>query len=274
MAIIGDANIESNSIAFGELVQRQLIAQSKLVGTIRDVSSFAESGLEEIKFPKAGGFTVVKKASGTPVTAEALTYTSDILALDQHAVIQWSVEKKALKQSPVSILEDALGRASRAHAKQVDTDIHAELDSTATLLTSDDNDGALSREEIVAMIVALDANEVPEDDRFLAINPQQKGDIMNISDFIDASKFGSDRVVQKGELGEILGVRVISTTVVTAGAPKMYHREAAAIGFQMNPEYAEESDLPNLARLYSLDQLYGVKGLLDSNACVKYDLSA
>lgn len=270
---MGDTNIESNSIAFGELVQRQLIAQSKLVGTVRDVSSFAEDGLEEIKFPKAGGFSVVKKTSGVPITAEALTYTSDILALDQHAVIQWSVEKKALKQSPVAILEDALGRASRAHAKQVDVDIHAELEASGTLLTTDDNDGALSRAEIVSMIVALDDNEVPEDDRFLAINPEQKGDIMNISDFLDASKFGSDRIVQKGEIGEIFGVRVISTTVVTAKKPKMYHREAAAIGFQMNPEYAEESDLPNLARLYSIDQLYGVKGLLDSNACVYYDLA-
>lgn len=274
MAIIGDANIESNSIAFGELVQRFLIAESKLLGTIRDVSSFAESGLEEIKFPKAGAFSVNKKISGTPVTAQALTYTSDILPLDQHAVIQWSVEKKALKQSPVAILEDALMRASKAHAKQVDVDIHSEIDGSAAVLTTDDNDGKLSREEIVAMIVALDDNEIPEDDRYLAINPEQKGDMLNITDFIDASKFGTDRPVRKGVIGEVFGTEVVVSTVVTAGEPLMYHRECAAIGFQMAPEYAEESDLPNLARLYSLDQLYGVKSLLDGNAAVKYDLSA
>jgi hypothetical protein len=268
MAIMGDANVQSNNLIIGELTQRQLIAQSKLLGTILDVSSFAVPTAKSIEFPKAGNFTVVKKASGVPVTAEALTYTTDSLDLDQHAVIQWSVEKKAMMQSAVDVLEDALGRATRGHARQVDLDIYTELEATASSFAGDSG-GTLGRAEITRMIQELDDNDVPEDDRFLAINPKQKKEIFDISDFIDASKFGSDQMIRRGQIGEIYGIPVLTTTVVTADNPVMYHREACAIGFQMAPEFDEDKDLPNLAKLYSLDQLYGVKGLLDGNAAVK-----
>jgi len=267
MAIMGDSSVVSNNLIIGELVQRELIAQSKLLSTIMNVSSFAKAGLESIQFPKAGNFNVVKKASLTPVTTQALTYTTDQLDLDQQAVVRWSVEWKAALQSEVAVLQDAIGRASRAHAKQVDVDIYDELIAGATDLG---NSGAATfrREDIVTLLTALDNNDVPEEGRFLAINPTEKGAMLNISDFINAGDFGSDRVIQKGQIGEVFGVPVISSTVVLAGAPVMYHNEAAAIGFQKSPEFRQDQDMDNLADDYVLWQLYGLKSLLNSNAAI------
>ena len=265
MALIGDLDVQnvSNDLIIGELVQRELIAASKFAGSIMDVSRFAQKGMKSIEFPKTGSFTVVKKVSETAVTAEALTYSTDSLALDQQAVVQWHIEDKASMQSIVELEQDALGRASRAHARSIDVDVLAAL-RTAPIGVTGNSGGALRREGIVAAITALDAREVPEEDRVFGIHPDEKADMFNITDFIDASRFGSNRIIQNGQIGEVFGVPVVVSTLVTAGSPLMFHKEAAAIGFQMAPRYQMDKDLPNLAMLHSLDQLYGVTALLNS----------
>lgn len=269
MALIGDANVQSNDLIVGELIQRQLIAASKIAGTIMDVSQFAVKGAKSIEFPKAGGFTVVKKTSGTAITEQALTYTTDALDLNQQAVVQWLLEDKAGMQSAVDIELDAVQRAAKAHAKQIDVDIYTEIAATATTVNGDSGN-AFRREDIVAGIQELDSNDVPDENRFLAINPAEKADMFNITDFIDASKFGANRIIQNGVIGEVYGIPVLVTTSVDAGAPVMYHMESCAIGFQMAPRFQSDLDLANLATRYSLDQLYGVKGLLGTSASVVY----
>jgi hypothetical protein len=107
----------------------------------------------------------------------------------------------------------------------------------------------------------LDLQEFPEDGRFLAVNPAQYAAMLNIDNFIDASKFGSNQPVLNGQIGTVFGMPVIKTTVVTAGRPMIYHRESLVIGFQLNPEFDQDKDLDNLAIRYSLDQLYGMKVL-------------
>ena len=274
---MGDTNIVSNEVIVGELTQRQLIAAGKLLPTVFNVSSYAEAGRDAIDFPKAGDFTVQKKASGTPVTSENLTYTFDKLDLDQTAVVRWGVEKKAAIQSEVDVLEDALARASRAHAKQIDIDIMTEIYATAneggSPLTAQ-GDGTFIRENITSMIEYLDVRDVPEDQRVLAIHSSEKKKIMDIADFVNANKLGSDRIVSRGQIGELFGIPVVVSNNVTTKKPAMYHMEALAFGFQQAPLFDSDKDLNNLSDEYVLWQLYGLKGLLDGKAAVVMDLDA
>lgn len=270
---MGDSNVVSNSEIIGELTQRQLIAQSKFLGTVMDVSRYAAPGRNAIEFPKAGNFTVVKKVSGTPVSSEALTYTNDILDLDQQAVVRWGIEWKAGIQSEVNVMNDAIGRASRAQALQVDIDIMTELYASSGAALTAQADNSFTRENITSMIESLDLADVPEDGRVLAINPTEKKKIMDIADFVNANKLGSDRIVSKGQIGELFGIPVISSTVVTTLEPIMYFNEALAFGFQKAPEFKSDEDLDNLSDEYVLWQLYGLKGLLGTNAAVSMDLA-
>jgi hypothetical protein len=93
----------------------------------------------------------------------------------------------------------------------------------------------------------------------LAVNPAEYATMLNIDNFVDASKFGSNQPVLNGQIGTIFGMPVIKTTVVAAGRPLIYHKESLVIGFQLNPEFDSDKDLDNLATKYSLDQLYGMK---------------
>ena len=269
---MGDANVVSNSEIIGELTQRQLIAQSKFLSTVFDVSRYAEAGRNAIEFPKAGDFSVVKKTSGVPVTSQALTYTTDVLDLDQQAVVRWGIEWKSKIQSEVDVMNDAIGRASRAQALQADIDIMAEIYASSGAALTAQADGSFSRENITSMIENLDLQNVPEDERVLGVNPSEKKKIMDLADFVNANKLGSDRIVSRGQIGELFGIPVISSTVVTTKKPVMYHREAIAFGFQKNPEFKSDEDLDNLSDEYVLWQLYGLKGLLDTKAACSMDL--
>lgn len=280
MAITGDAVTDAmKQTVIAALVQRELIAQSKLLATVTDVTSIAsQSGQDELEFPRLGSFTVTKKVSGTPVTDANLTYGTDKLLLNQHAVIQWLIEKKASKQSAISLEQENLTRAVSAHAKQVDVDIHAELVAGVSASGPDHiiafNGPAFDKVDIVKALELLDLQEIPSENRYLAVNPAEYATMLNIDNFIDASKFGSNQPVLNGQIGLIFGMPVIKTTVVAAGRPMVYHKEALAIGFQLNPEFDSEKDLPNLAIRYSLDQLYGMKTMLQGKGIVRLGAAA
>jgi N4-gp56 family major capsid protein len=246
------------------LVQRELIAKSILLPTIMNVSQFATAnGIDEIEFPKLGSATVVKKTSGTAVDAAALTYGTDKLLLDQHAVVQWLIEKKANKQSSINLESANLQRAISAHAKQIDVDIHAALIAGVSASGPDHiiafAGASFDKADIVEAMKLLDLQEYPNENRYLAVNPAEHATMLKIADFVDASKYGSSQPVMQGELGMIFGMKVLKSTVVTSGRPLVFQQEAMCIGFQLQPSFESQPDLANLAVRYSLDQLYGTK---------------
>lgn len=255
------------------IVQRQLIAQSVLAGTIRNVSEFAVDGVDEIEFPRLSNFAVTKKTSGTAVDAAALTYASDKLLLSEHAVIQWLIEKKANKQAAINLESANLLNASKAHAKQVDVDIHAALIAGVSTSSPDHviafAGASFARADIVEAMRLLDIQEFPAEGRYLAVHPTEHATLLNITDFIDASKYGSTAPVQNGEIGQLFGMKVLKSTVVTAGRPIVYQAEAAVLGFQLMPQFDSQKDLANLATRYSLDQLYGIKVMQSGKGVVR-----
>lgn len=255
------------------MVQRELIAKSILVSAVTDVSQFAVAGADEIEFPKLGSFTVVKKTSGVPVDAAALTYGTTKLLLNQHAVVQWLIEKKANKQAVVNLELENLQRAATAHAKQIDLDIHIEMLAGVSAAGPDHiiafAGAGFAKEDIVNAMLLLDLQEVPSESRFLAVNPTEHATMLSIDNFIDASKYGSNMPIMNGEIGQVYGMRVLKTTSVAAGRPIVFQKEALVIGFQMLTEYDQQKDLANLGTRYSLDQLYGCKTMLDGKAIVR-----
>jgi N4-gp56 family major capsid protein len=262
--ITGDTQTDAmKQTIVAALVQRQLIASSVLAGTVRNVSEFAIDGIDEVEFPKTSSFAVTKKVSGTPVDAAALTYGTDKLLLNQHAVIQWLIEKKANKQSAINLETANLLNASKAHAKQVDVDIHAAMIAGVSAAGPDHviafAGATFGRADIVKAMELLDIQEVPAELRFLAVHPTEHATLLNITDFVDANRYGSTQPIMNGEIGQLFGMKVLKSTVVAAGRPLVYQAESTVLGFQLLPQFDSQKDLANLATRYSLDQLYGAK---------------
>jgi hypothetical protein len=115
------------------------------------------------------------------------------------------------------------------------------------------------RADVVKGMELLDIQEFPAENRYLAVHPTEHATLLNITDFIDASKYGSTAPVMNGEIGMLFGMRVLKTTVVAVGRPLIYQSEACLLGFQLAPQFDSDKDLANLGTRYSLDQLYGIK---------------
>ncbi len=260
-ALIGFDEVQRQDL-IAALVQRELIAQSVLAPTVMNVSKYAVKGAKSITFPYAGHFAVHDKLQNTEVEAQTLTYSGDTLSLNLHKVIQWVIEKSASVQTPVDVELDAISRATRAMAKQLDSDIHAAL----ILASSSSPDhivafagSAIAIADIVDANKLLDIQDVPQDGRVLAISPTDKAALLKIASFVDASQWGNNQPIAKGVIGEVYGCKVVMSTVVTTSRPILYHNEAVAWGLQMGPEFDQQKDLKNLGQRYSLDQMYGVK---------------
>ena len=261
--LIGVTEAQRRALILG-LVQKQLIASAKLAPTIMNVSEFAVPGAKSIAFPYAGNFTVNDKVENTALDAQTLTYSADTLELNKYKAVQWLIEDIASLQSAVSIEVDAISRAVRGLAKQLDTDVYASLKAASA--AGPDHKVAYVGEKIALAdilngIKLLDLQDVPEEDRFLAVNPTEKAEILAIDGFIDASKLGTGAPLRSGQIGQIYGIPVIVSTVVATDNSVLYHRESTAWGLQAGPQYKTQDDLANIGMRHSVHQLYGVKTL-------------
>lgn len=270
-AVLGNAETSAlRQDLIAAMVQRELIDEAVLAPGVMDVSQFAEPGAKSIEFPKAGSFTVQKKQEDEEAQAQTVTYATDSLPLDQEAVVQWVLPKRSSLQSRPNLVADTVGRAARAHARQVDVDLRdAMIAGAANTVTLS---GSFGREEITEMRKNIRADKFPMRDLTLAISEDFEEAMLNVSDFINADAYGSSQPIQEGEIGKVFGVKVVVSTLLTAAAGAralMWHKESIALGFQSGPDFDSDKDLKNLGTRYSLDQLYGYKVLQAGAGMVK-----
>lgn len=270
-AVLGNAETSAlRQDLIAAMVQRELIDEAVLAPGVMDVSQFAEPSAKSIEFPKAGSFTVQKKQEDEEAQAQTVTYATDSLPLDQEAVVQWVLPKRSSLQSRPNLVADTVGRAARAHARQVDVDLRdAMIAGAANTVTLS---GSFGREEITEMRKNIRADKFPMRDLTLAISEDFEEAMLNVSDFINADAYGSSQPIQEGEIGKVFGVKVVVSTLLTAAAGAralMWHKESIALGFQSGPDFDSDKDLKNLGTRYSLDQLYGYKVLQAGAGMVK-----
>lgn len=271
--VIGNGDIQSNDIIVA-LVQRELISSTILTPTVRNVSQYATKGNSSISFPRAGSMNVQKKVSGVPINPQALVYGADKLELDQHAVVQWLIEDRAGMQSVVDMELDIIQRATRAHGYQIDLDTYAKL----RLVTGShviNYTGGVMGSETIAKADLLEAQRLLElqglsgEQFYIACNPLQKKQFLLIDDFVSADKYGATNAIQKGELGMLYGMKVLSTPAVTANETVVYHMDHVAFGLQIAPEYRNSYDMDHVGFRHQLQQLYGMKDCNEGKMAVR-----
>lgn len=265
--LIGVTETSATALAvISNVVQSFLIQESKLIPTITDYSYLAIKGAKSIALPRSGGFTVNDKTENTAVNAQSITYATDIIELVKHKVIQTLIEDIADTQASIPVIQDALLKATKAIALQVDKDIVAALklgSATAPdhLINFIDatNDIMALGDILAARKLLVDQNIDPRE-CFIGIGSEKEAEALNISNFIDASKYGSNEPLLMGEIGKVYGMRVIlhsdfSDFMCT------WHPTAVGIAIQQTMRYQTQPDLANLGIRHSLDMIYGIKTL-------------
>lgn len=258
-----------------ETVQRELAAQAKVRPLITDLSEFALPGHRSITYPKLGSLQVQKLAEGQAGDAQALTATEDQLDLDQLASVQFILKRQSELQSRLRFEEAMISRAASAHAREVDKDIIQAMASGAAAANDVTYNGSDIEGNIISVVQNLDEANAPEEGRFVLFRPAQKALLLKVSNFVQADRYGDRTPLVTGELGQAYGLRFVmsnlQTTGFTDGVMLGFHREACAIGFQMDPMVDEQKDIRWGAgsKRVAVDQLYGVKLLQSGNLVAK-----
>ena len=131
-----------------------------------------------------------------------------------------TVTKAAEMTTMIDLVAQARYVVANAIAQDSDTAIATALQSTsvtnvlwggdATGVDSLEAGDVLTPDLIANAMQMIEANDFVPD--LLFVNTKQIRDLRKDSQFVNASEYGSDRVVLKGEIGEYLGVKVIATT--------------------------------------------------------------
>ena len=249
-----------------DFAQLYLQQESKLMPTVTDYSYLATKGASSIKLPRSGGFTVGDKGENTSVDSQVITYAADTISLNQHRVVQFLLEDIADQQSMIAVTQDAVMKASKDMAKDVDDKIIVEL-KLASASAPDHiiqyNDSTNEDIELVDILAArklLSDQHLDPRECFLGIGTAQEKNMLAIDNFISAEKYGSNEPIMNGEIGRVYGMRVIVHTGFGTDSC-FWHASAVGFAFQQAIRVQRDYDLANLAWRYSLDYLAGFEVL-------------
>ena len=250
-------------------IQMVLVATAVMPGTLLDFSAAVRPGMDTLKIPKFGAFTVASKSENTAVDAQLNAFSSDDLALDKHKVVQWLLEDIANLQAKVAVNQAYVNQAGKDLAAEMDLTIINALESGVSTSAPDHkvayaNSGSantIGKADIVGARKLLSVQNVPLADRYLLVDPASEADILSIDAFVKANEIGSDEPVRNGEIGKLYGFTVLVSAQAETAKSLAYHKTAAAFARQMMPRYQTESALAHLGGRHSVDHLYGVKVL-------------
>lgn len=251
----------------------QMVLTNSMVAwpLMSDYSEQVGPGMDTLKIPRFGSFTVATKVENTAVDAQVNAFSTDDLALSSYKVIQWLLEDIANLQAKVSVNSAYIDQAGKDLAAEMDLTLLAGLDAGVSTSAPDHdikyNDATNEDLEAIDITEArrlLNVQNVPMEDRWGIIPPDKEKDLLNISDFVKVNESGSIGALRNGQIGRIFGFDiVVSNQMNTANSSLFGHKSAAAVARQLMPKSEIDRDLPNLSDRYSVSHIYGTK-VLDS----------
>jgi len=213
--------------------------------------------------PKTNVVVATEIVTGTAGSAlNPLNTTAVTLTIDQFYEAPIYFDTMTMSQSQLDLAGIAAKESSYAIAKVVDTSV-ATLFSTLNGSVLIGADGQTLIDDILLSVKqTLDEADVPNEDRFLVIDPSALSDMFKFDKFI-ANMYGNTGAVASGMVGNspVYGcqVRVTNNLVAaTTGAyAVMMHRGAIAGKIQIDSAYVEEFKREHQI-LFSVDGLWGV----------------
>lgn len=262
MAITGNTELSAvKADIISALVQKELGAAAKLLPTISDWSALAGKGAKTVKVPKFTTFTASSRASGVAGVPQAPTGSVDTIDLDQNLYVSWLVDSFDEYQAVPDIQLLFAQKAAQAHARKVDELIIAAMESAFFNTTG--AAAAITYDKIVDGYQALIEKNSDLREVFLAVSPNLYGDILKLTEFKDASVFGVPNIPNVRPVGQIFGIPVIVSNLISGAVGYMYERngvgfalqKGAKLGMQDAIEYGTD------AKLMALDQVIGIDPL-------------
>lgn len=214
---------------------------------------------------------------GTALTPVAPTETEQTLVIDQYYGKAIELQDMLKRQSRVELMKPYADVIGFALAKAIDGSLLAQFANVASAHKRTAV-ATLTFDEIVEAHGMLDQDNVPQEDRVLAVNWAGLQDLRKLDEFRTNSETGEVGVVERkmGIVGTIYGSPVVLTNAVKtntdSGTPNyqflLFHKSAFAIAVQQDVEMESDRDILKKADLLSGSCLWGVKTVRSDHAVV------
>lgn len=247
------------------LVQKELKEKASLLPFLSDLSSLAIKGAKSISIPKLSSFTVQNRSFGAAASENAaLTDSVDTINLDKNKIVLFGYDSHDAQQSTIDYMIQAVGRASAAHGRQVNSDILAAWNSVASLSVNGAVAADIDIDAILDMREHMLKSFVDMSTVALVLSADQEKAMLKLPEFsrYDYRGVGPSPIIN-GTIGSVYGMPVIINQQVGAQQAYMVAKEGSAIAFQMAPAVAEQPEVSygTGGMKVAVDQLYGVGGL-------------
>lgn len=244
------------------LVQKSLLEEAKLFNTVTNASMYASKGAVSVSVPRFSDFTVVERVLGAPADAAKLTDAKDLISLNKIGYIAWLEDSSDIYQSTIEYRIEASMRAAKAQAKFVDQTIVTALNTVASLSVDGAVPAAITEAKILAMREHIISKGGDIENCTLAIGLGVEKDMLQIANFIDASKYGNGNI-ENGVIGKVFGVKVMVSRLITSTQAYLYDKEGLAIAMQREMDMSEQPANeygPKSVRV-ATEAVFGVGGL-------------
>jgi len=250
---------------------------------------------KSVTIPKRGVPVVQMKTSGTPIVPQAIAGSNVTVNLDYHACCDITVEDVQDAQSSVKNMMGYLEDQLSVISAKVDTDlltVPITAVPAAQIITS--TTGTKTEADIVEARRLLNANQVPDDNRFYVC--EDYGDLLRIARYTEADKLAKAGRIIEGQCGRVTGFDCFedSRVVAVTGSAGFYNnlffwKRAIALvtlplalppaGMGVQAYYAEKDglgirllygyDIGNRGVTLAIDILYGI-GVVESKGIILY----
>ena len=248
------------------IVQDELLRAAKLRPTVMDLSSQVSKGDKSVDVPKfTTSFTgpADQNPDGETTTDfQAPVFGVNALALDVWKNLPYRVPDRVSTQTVIALEAELAKSAGTAMGNFIDDRIIARL---RTASTTPDHDRALdggatggagptdiSLAGISTARQLLNRANVPDNDRWLVIPPEQEKALIDLDNFTNANQYGSREGLLEAEIGKIYGFRVMVHNGLAANEACAYHKSAVAIAMQREIKFeSQRADVRLQATDYS-----------------------
>lgn len=238
---------------------------------VKDRSGLVSGGGDVINVPFTAGVNARAKAASTNVTYDSPEGTPITIAIDKHYYVAVLIEDIAKIQSNFNLKDAFQQRMAEALARQIDTDVLATYASAGTTVAAG---AAVTDANILAVVAALDAANVPQTGRRGIIGAGAKGDLLGINKYTaydQTGKTGNAVNGTDGMVGAVYGMELYmsqNAPVSTTGRELFFHKDAISLAQQQKPKFEMEYSVDSIGWKTVLHTVYGV-GVERSSAVVQ-----
>lgn len=227
---------------------------------VQDRSGLVKDGGDVVNIPFTAGVNARVKAASTDITYDSPEGSPITLNIDKHYYVGVKIEDITKVQSNYDLKAAFQVRMAEALARQIDTDL---LSLYASAGSSVAGGAAVDDADILAVVTAFDAANVPLSGRRGVIGNNTKADLLGVNKYVAYDQTGKTGKAVDGSSGLVSSVYDMdiyhsqNVPTSTTGRNLFFHKSAINVAEQLKPKFELEYSVDALAWKTALQTIYG-----------------